>query len=52
MKEAKKKQKAQAIKKNKDEEFQTGDQIYLKNIKRQSNQDKKWLLFYGPPEGY
>lgn len=36
MKEAKKKQKDQADKKSKDEEFQVGDPVYLKNNRRQN----------------
>lgn len=43
MKEAKKKQKDQADKKSKDEEFQVGDPVYLKNNRKQN---KKWLPYY------
>ncbi|XP_065928361.1 uncharacterized protein [Magallana gigas] len=46
MKEAKKKQKAQADKKSKDENFQVGDPVYLKNNRRQNKLDKKWLPYY------
>lgn len=46
MKEAKKRQKDQADKKSKDEEFQVGDPVYLKNNRRQNKLDKKWLPYY------
>nr|XP_034334394.1 uncharacterized protein LOC117691789 [Crassostrea gigas] len=46
MKEAKKKQKAQADKRSKDENFQVGDPVYLKNNRRQNKLDKKWLPYY------
>lgn len=46
MKEAKKKQKDQVVKKSKDVEFQVGDPVYLKNNRRQNKLDKKWLPYY------
>lgn len=46
MKEAKKKQKDQADKKSKNEEFQVEDPVYLKNNRRQNKLDKKWLPYY------
>lgn len=42
MKKAKKKQKTRADKKGKDDYFQVGDPVYLKDSKRQNKQDKTW----------
>lgn len=45
MKETKKKQKTQADRKSKDEDFQVGDQIYLINNTKQNNKlDKNCFL--------
>lgn len=47
MKETKKKQKPQADRKSKDDDFQVGDQIYLINNTNQNNKlDKKLLPYY------
>lgn len=46
MKEVEKKQIAHADKKIKDEDFQVGDSVYLKNNKRQNRQDKRLLPYY------
>jgi len=44
MKEAKKRQQKYADKNSKNENFQTGDPVYLRNHRRTSKLDNKWTL--------